>query len=141
MGERVREVARGWLVAINELRRPAWTLTADNDAGLATELARELVASTTGLRLMVAGPDQDVLAVVAQARAAGMIDDEIAAHVTSTARRRIYCVHCKTTDSVEAPVGAVVNCSGCGRGVVIEAHLSRYSGAYLAVPAAAEGPS
>jgi len=100
-------------------------------------LTEVLGASSTGLRLMVAGPEQEVLAV--QSPHAPPDDRaELALHVTSAASRQVYCVHCKTTSSVRAAVEELTFCHGCGRELLIFAHLSRRSGSYLGFLADAE---
>jgi hypothetical protein len=118
---------------------PIVSLDGGSDLSEMTARLTEVLASAaTGLRLMAAGPEQEVLAVQSTARAAGMIDAELALHVTSSASRWVYCVHCKTTSSVSEAVDEVAACQGCGRELLIFAHFSRRSGSYLGFLADAE---
>ena len=137
-GPEAEQTAAGWRREITRRSMPLAVLDGADSASTLGRLTEVLRAAATGLRLMVAGPEQEVLAVQSAARAAGMIDAELTLHVTSSAYRRIYCVHCKTTSSARAAVDEVTSCAGCGRGLLIFAHLSRRSGSYLGFLADAE---
>ena len=131
-------VVSTWLAALALSDKPMWTLTGPAAAAVHEPLAQRLTASVVGLRLLIVGPEQDVLALQATARGAGMIDAELTLHVTATDHRRVYCAHCRTTSSVCGQVGDVRPCSGCGRALMIFAHCSRHTGTYLGFLAGAE---
>ena len=136
-GPEAAPLAEQWLAELAGLGAPVWRLS---DAGGPMTGALEfcLASATTGLRLLAAGPEQQVLAVQATAHQAGLIDAELTLHATSIRERLVYCVHCKTTSSVTAGVSEVATCAGCGRRLVVYAHLSRRSGSYLGFLADAE---
>ena len=116
-----------------------WQLHFDRaDSRSLSVLERELAAATVGLRLMLAGPEEDVLAAQASALAAGLIAAEVTVHATSAPTRKVYCVHCQATGSLAAPVAGVGRCPGCGRGLHVYPHFSRASGRYLGFQADAE---
>jgi hypothetical protein len=137
-GPEAEPVAAAWRREIAELSLPMVSLAGAHPGDTLGRLADVLAAATTGLRLMVAGPEQEALAVQSAARAAGMIDAELVLHVTSAESRKVYCVHCKTTSSAQAAVEELAACDGCGRELLIFAHLSRRSGSYLGFLADAE---
>lgn len=138
-GSVAAQVAYRWVRAIAEMSAPVWAFDGgDGGAETFAELAMRLAACHTGLRLMVAGPEQEVLTAQVAAREAGMIDAELALHVTSQPSRLVYCVHCKTTGSYQAAVGEIAPCAGCDRPLLIFAHFSRRSGSYLGFLADAE---
>lgn len=124
-------VARGWATQLEALDRPYWQVDADGvDAALA--------GATVGLRVLVSGPEVEVLAVAARLRAAGLADAEVITHATSTRHRRVYCAHCKQTSILDAAVEDVAPCPSCGRGLLVFAHASARSGSYLGFQADAE---
>ncbi|WP_375500526.1 dimethylamine monooxygenase subunit DmmA family protein [uncultured Jatrophihabitans sp.] len=124
-------VTRRWAQQIADLDRPCWQVDA---AGLAAALADAAV----GLRVLITGPEDEVLAVAARCRAAGLCDDELTLHASSAGQRRVYCAHCTTTSLVEAQVDEVAPCDGCGRGLLVFAHASAHTGSYLGFQADAE---
>ena len=134
-------VAGWWLTEIAGLPAPSWSLSSEGAAAdLLPALTTRLRQSATGLRLMVVGPEQDVLAVQSCALEAGLIHAELTLFATSTKARSLYCAHCKTTSSVQAAVGSVAPCAGCGRGLMVYSHLSTRSGSYLGFLADEEEP-
>jgi hypothetical protein len=132
-GERV---ASDWLIEI--FRAASWVLHGVDPQAVCDAMRTRLESESVGLRLLIAGPECDVLAAAVVARSAGLVPTEIMTHATSDSSRRIYCVHCKETSMVEAAVGDVVACEGCRRELAVFAHLSRESGSYLGFLAAAE---
>jgi phytoene/squalene synthetase len=103
-------------------------------AGLADRVAGAVV----GWRLMLAGPEVDVLAARAVAIAGGALDAELRVAVTGTEQKRVYCPHCRTTTTTTAPVAGETPCDGCGRRLHVYAHVSRRTGSYLGFLADAE---
>jgi hypothetical protein len=92
---------------------------AADDAFLAALEAR-VADQTVGWRLVLAGPEDDVLAARAAAVRGGLVDAELRVHVTGAARRRVHCAHCRSVTSAEVPVGGTLRCGGCGR--LLEVH-------------------
>lgn len=90
-----------------------------------------LQSATIGFRLLLAGPEADVYRARATALDCGAQDDELALTVTSNVRRRVHCAHCKTLTETNEPIGAVVECSGCARSLLIYHHFSRRTTSYL----------
>ncbi|TQS42123.1 dimethylamine monooxygenase subunit DmmA family protein [Cryptosporangium phraense] len=125
-------VGAGWVARIRALGRPLWEWpgsagVADVEGGLKA-LGEQVAAARVGWRLLVAGPEADVLRARAVALAGGAVDAEVTAVVTDDRTRRVWCAHCGTTTPTGDPS---VRCSGCGRALVVHDHLSRRRAAYL----------
>ncbi|MGY1685775.1 dimethylamine monooxygenase subunit DmmA family protein [Geodermatophilus sp. SYSU D00804] len=137
-GDRGREIVADWLAA-TPAGRVVWSLVAEraDDATLAA-LAGQVRAARVGWRLMLSGPEVDVLAARAVATGLGLLDAEIRAAVTGADRKRVHCAHCRVTTEAEVPVGAEVPCRGCARRLHVYAHVARRTGAYLGFMADAE---
>lgn len=131
------EVASGWVAELSRRGAAWWAARGEADVLMAGLRAR-LVAEPVGFRLLVAGSESDVLAAGAIGRAAGLIPAEMTLHATIDTGRRVYCVHCNVTSELEVAVGNVAQCAGCSRGLMVFAHLSRQTGAYLGFLADAE---
>jgi hypothetical protein len=118
---------------------PVWAHVADraDDDSLGL-LARQVAEARIGWRLMLAGPEVDVLAARSVAVGLGVLDAEIRLVVTGAEHKRVFCPHCRATTETVAPVAAEVPCSGCGRRLHLYAHVSRRLGAYLGFMADAE---
>ncbi|MGK5113891.1 MULTISPECIES: dimethylamine monooxygenase subunit DmmA family protein [unclassified Geodermatophilus] len=129
---------RRWLPQVPPGTPVTATTTGAADAAVLDELARRVAASSVGWRLMLAGPEADVLAARAVAVDGGLLDAEVRTAVTDTGRKRVFCPHCRTTTEAEVDVGAETGCSGCGRRLVVHWHVSRRSGSYLGYMADAE---
>jgi hypothetical protein len=119
--------------------RPVWAHVADraDDESLGL-LAAQVAQARIGWRLMLAGPEVDVLAARSVALGLGVLDAEIRMVVTGAARKRVFCPHCRGTTETAAPVAAEVPCAGCGRRLHVYGHVSRRLGAYLGFMADAE---
>jgi hypothetical protein len=140
-GDAGREVADGWAKAIRALGRPLWTdHQADGDGRTIRLLERQLRSARVGIRVMVAGPELDVLDVLRIARAAGALDAELRAQVTAVTSRRVHCPHCQQHTIAGVEVGETVPCGGCGRSLIVYHHVSRRHGAYLGYMIDAEAP-
>ncbi|MGY2128629.1 dimethylamine monooxygenase subunit DmmA family protein [Blastococcus sp. SYSU DS0617] len=119
--------------------RPVEVLAADDaDEQVLAFLRARIGGARVGWRLMLAGPEIDVLAARAVAMQAGVLDAEIRCAVTSTERKRVFCPHCRTTTETTAPLAGETPCDGCGRRLHVYAHVSRRAGAYLGFMADAE---
>lgn len=96
-------------------------------------LDADVATARVGWRLMMAGPADACLRLRAHALGIGIGDDEITVASTDVAHRDVHCAHCRTVTRREVPLGGVVTCSGCGRRLAVQAHVSRRIGAHLGV--------
>jgi dimethylamine monooxygenase subunit C len=130
-GPEARAVARRWCAEIDD-RGPLWTLHAARaDGPVLASLRERLGAALVGWRLLLAGPEVDVLAARSLAIEHGAVAAEIVAYVTSSVRKRVYCAHCRELTSTGHAAGETVRCRNCNRDLVIHHHVSRRIGAYL----------
>jgi hypothetical protein len=125
--EAAATVAAIWCEEIQALDAPLWY------AEDASALEEQLAGATVGWRLMLAGPQADVLAARSLAVEHGAIDAEITIVVTDDRERRVRCAHCTTSTRTAA---ARVHCAGCGRALDVHEHVSRRHAAYLGVASA-----
>jgi hypothetical protein len=131
-GEAGEAVAADWAATIARARKPLWVRPGGcAEGGALTLLTAQLECARVGTRVMVAAPELAVLDVLRVARAAGAIDAELRAFVTSDAARRVQCPHCAEHTIATVAVGETVACGGCGRTLVVYHHVSRRYGAYL----------
>ncbi|MFI5952653.1 dimethylamine monooxygenase subunit DmmA family protein [Cryptosporangium sp. NPDC051539] len=128
-GEAGAAAAAKWIERLRELGRPlwAWHGPPGADDGPAA-LAGQVRGARVGWRLLVAGPEADVLRARAVAIDGGAVPAEVTAVVTDDRWRRVWCPHCGATTPTDGPS---VRCSGCGRALVVGHHLSRRRAAYL----------
>ncbi|MGY1593057.1 dimethylamine monooxygenase subunit DmmA family protein [Geodermatophilus sp. SYSU D00708] len=132
------DAVRRWLGQVPARTPVVATTTGAADAAVLAELARRVAASTVGWRLMLAGPEADVLAARAVALDGGLLDAEVRTLVTGTERKRVFCPHCRATTEADVPVGGETGCTGCGRRLFVYWHVSRRAGSYLGFMADAE---
>jgi hypothetical protein len=119
LGEEARALVADWAGTVH------WHRHADQvDEPLLADFRAELAAAVVGWRLLLCGPEADLLVLQAEAARAGAIPAEIQAHVTSKGARRIYCAHCRT-------IGRDAVCSGCGTVLTVSGHRSPRLAAYL----------
>src|SRR4051812_38501536 len=77
---------------------PVWSRTADRaGTDVLAELEQQVAQAVVGWRLLLAGPEADVLAARAVAVRLGVIDAEIRMAVDDATRKRVYCAHCAVT--------------------------------------------
>jgi dimethylamine monooxygenase subunit C len=131
IGSTAEPVVRDWELACRARGlRPAVLL-----AGSAEEaspwLAAQLEGASVGWRLLVAGPEADVLRARSRALQSGAVPVEVLAFVTGVPVRRVHCAHCRTETETGAAVGDTCPCAGCGRTLHVYHHVSRRLGAYL----------
>jgi dimethylamine monooxygenase subunit C len=137
-GPRGAAITTGWAADVHA-GCPVERLAADDaDETVLAVLSARVAAARVGWRLMLAGPEVDVLAARAVAVRAGVLDAEIRTAVTGSERKRVYCPHCRTTTATTAPLAAEIPCDGCGSRLHVYAHVSRRTGAYLGFMADAE---
>ncbi|MGV9826835.1 MULTISPECIES: dimethylamine monooxygenase subunit DmmA family protein [unclassified Gordonia (in: high G+C Gram-positive bacteria)] len=123
------DIVRSWIDALPE-DAERHVILADV-AGAATELRSILTHATVGLRLLIAGPVGACLRLRAEAVRAGLEDDEIHVVPTSAGQIDVFCSHCRTVTTTPAAVDDTIECSGCGRTLLVYYHVSRRTGAYL----------
>jgi hypothetical protein len=144
-GEAAWSVAERWSEEITALGRPSWGCHFDEPPmGAGDEwlqpLRRHLERARVGTRLMVAGPELEVLDVIRTAHAAGAVDAELRCWVSEDELRRVQCPHCHAHTVARVAVGGTTDCAGCGRSLLVYHHVSRRHGAYLGFMADAEEP-
>lgn len=107
-------------------------------AEVVAHLDRVLSASLMGTRLYVAGSESFIGSVGLVAARYNLTGDEVQSEQCGSAARRVYCIHCKT--SQENVKTNIVRCTGCGRHLLVRDHYSRRLAAYMGVMADAESP-
>jgi hypothetical protein len=135
VGAAARAVADRWCAQAAATGAPVWRHDAGTAADAARALAGQLASARVGWRLLLAGPEADVLALRALALDAGAVDAEVRCHATSTTEKVVRCAHCSAHTRAEVPLGGLVTCPGCGRALTVQRHLSRRHGAHLGVRA------
>ncbi|MGY2080108.1 dimethylamine monooxygenase subunit DmmA family protein [Modestobacter sp. SYSU DS0657] len=133
IGPAAAPLVRRWLDDAHEHGRPVqlWAPPRVDGAG-AAELGRRLGLLHVGARLAVAGPEADVLAVVALARRVGVLPEEITAFAVAREEIAVFCVHCRTTTRFRAAPGTEVTCPACRLRLEVHEHVSGHHGSYLA---------
>ncbi len=102
------------------------------------ELDRSLAKCSMGTRLYIVGPESFIGAAMQVVQLYNMNSDEVQAEHCGSAARRVYCVHCRT--SQENVTTNIVKCSGCGVWLLVRDHYSRRVAAYMGAKADAEAP-
>lgn len=129
-GPEAAPVAQRWCA---EISGPTWSWHGESATDEALMLlGDEMGKAKVGWRLMLTGPEIDVLRACAVAENRGALASEILAFVVGSRQRRVWCAHCGTTTDAQA---GTVECAGCGRRLRVEAHVSRRHAAYLGVEA------
>lgn len=128
-----------WRHALASADRPVHVLSGSRaDEELLTLVRRDVETAVVGWRLLLIGPEADVLRLRAEALHCGAVPSEVLAHVTSAQQRTILCVHCDTLTSAQVEIDATVSCSGCARTLQVYHHVSRRLAAYMGFKANAE---
>jgi len=91
-----------------------------------------------GTRLYVAGSESFIGSIVQVASRYNMNADEVQREHCGSSARRVFCVHCKTSN--ENVTTNILKCAGCGRHLLVRDHYSRRLAAYMGVMADAETP-
>lgn len=94
-----------------------------------------LASARVGLRLYIAGSDAFIRRIQRPAFEMGVLPTEIFVAVTGD-EIRVWCTHCKAI--TEAPAFNLLECTGCGRQLLVYHHFSRRHGAYMGFQADAE---
>lgn len=126
-----RRVAERWVASIGP-ERALWTRHAERaDDSVLAALREQVERARVGWRLMLAGPEADVLPAQSVALRHGAVPAEVRVHVTSTRDKRVHCPHCRDVTRADLAVDETVPCDGCDRELVVYHHVSRRLGAYL----------
>ncbi|AGZ35270.1 MAG: dimethylamine monooxygenase subunit DmmA family protein [Pseudomonas sp.] len=107
-------------------------------AALQRALAQRLASAQVGLHLELRGDQAFVWPLHAQARAAGLQEDEITISSSAQGSRLVFCVHCTHCQPTAATPH--LTCSHCGVVLEVRRHFSQRLGAYLGVCADADQP-
>jgi hypothetical protein len=108
------------------------------EAELLAELDRALSGCAMGTRLYVAGSESFLGSAVQVAMKYNLNRDELQCEHSGSAARRVYCIHCKTSN--ENVRTNIVKCAGCARHLFVRDHYSRRLAAFMGVMADAESP-
>lgn len=101
-------------------------------------LVHQVRQATVGTRLVLAGPEIDVLAARTDAVRNGMIPAEVLLLPRPDEFRRVYCPHCRTVTRMRRAVEGTTVCRGCRRELEVFDHFSRGLTAYLGAESNAE---
>ncbi|WP_326731716.1 dimethylamine monooxygenase subunit DmmA family protein [Streptomyces phaeochromogenes] len=142
VGDQSRGIARDW---VRNVEKSGVATVAQHwpEAGHAAveALVQEMRSATVGWRLMLAGPEADVLILQAAALREGAVRTEIRTHATDRQERRTLCTHCGHITRSRTALGATHPCGGCARTLVVYHHVSRWHAAYMGYMADAEEAS
>lgn len=101
-------------------------------------LETALAKCEMGTRLYVAGAESFIGSVEQVAARYNLQSDEVQREHRGSAARRVFCIHCKTSNT-DVTMN-IVRCRGCGRNLVVRDHYSRRLAAFMGVMADAESP-
>jgi dimethylamine monooxygenase subunit C len=107
-------------------------------SALLESLENILAECEMGTRLYVAGAESFIGSVEQVAARYNLQSDEIQREHQGSAARRVFCIHCKTSNADVTT--NIVCCRGCGRNLVVRDHYSRRLAAFMGVMADAETP-
>jgi dimethylamine monooxygenase subunit C len=112
---------------LDRIDRPCTVLSAPGEA----EIAAFVGAASVGLRVLITGPERDVLRARAAALGAGAVAAEITCFATRTDVVDVWCAACRQSST--APVDGPGACPHCGTVVTVEPHHSPRLAARLGV--------
>lgn len=127
----VDDVVTTWEAAARSTGAEVTTLRAAGFSAARSWLDAETGRALVGWRLLVAGPEADVLRARARVIDRGAVPAEVLPFVTGIPVRLVHCAHCDTETPTTAPVDGTCACAGCGRTLHVYHHVSRRRGAYL----------
>lgn len=122
-----RAVAADWVAEAMALGR-AVTVLAGDDAG---RLRSAVDDARAGTRVMLTGPERDLMAAIAVVRAVGALPSEVTTRVTARGGVAVFCPHCATAHDVAVVPGDHVECGTCGTVLEVRTHRSSHHGSYL----------
>jgi hypothetical protein len=121
---------------VGELQQPL-VLNQEN-SDFSARLHQVLGSATVGSHVYIMGDEAFVWRIHAQARAAGLEDDEIDITRSIVGQRSVYCVHCGLTQACGPQPS--LTCVRCEVGLEVRQHFSQRLGAYLGVCTNADQP-
>jgi hypothetical protein len=101
-------------------------------------LDESLAGCMMGTRLYIAGSESFIGSAVQVAINYNLNADEVQREHCGNRARRVYCIHCKSTN--ENVTTDIVKCLGCGRHLIVRDHYSQRLASYMGVMADAESP-
>lgn len=107
-------------------------------AALEQAMVKHLATASVGLQLDLRGDQAFVWPLHAQARSAGLQEDEIVVSSSDEGRRLVFCVHCANCQPASS--AAHLTCAHCKVVLEVRRHFSQRLGAYLGVCADADQP-
>ena len=102
------------------------------------DLHRTLARCLMGTRVYVTGSESFIGSCVQVTTYYAMNADEVQCEHLGSAARRVYCIHCKTSN--ENVTTNIVPCGGCGRHLLVRDHYSRRLAGFMGVMVDAEAP-
>ncbi|QSE92609.1 hypothetical protein JWS13_30365 [Rhodococcus pseudokoreensis] len=120
--------AKQWARALHDAQRSISEHTASSAATVGDLIA----SSTVGIRIMICGPEFEVMQAVAAARSHGVLPCEMFVHITHVDAIHVYCPHCDTATRTIAQPNTTAECSGCRRDLLVRPHTSSHRAMYLA---------
>src|SRR5262249_34413233 len=108
------------------------------EADAVPDVHRTLARFFRGPRVYVAGSESFIGSCVQVTTSYAMNRDEVQCEHLGSAARRVYCVHCKTSN--ESVTTNIVVCGGCGRHLLGRDPYSRRLAGFMGVMVDAEGP-
>ncbi|MBO3748383.1 hypothetical protein J5X84_20095 [Streptosporangiaceae bacterium NEAU-GS5] len=133
------ETAERWLARIAELRRPCERLSAARAEDIVPAVAHAIDTAFVGLRVLVTGPERDVLMIRSAVLAAGAVSAEVCCHAAPPGGHEpramnIWCVACRRQNA--GVTAHLTTCRHCGAALAVHAHFSpRYAARLGAVSA------
>ena len=103
-----------------------------------SQLRSAIELACVGVRVVLTGPQADVIAAAAVASGCGLVEGEVMLLSDGSGHRTVFCAHCRTATETAEPVGSELECQGCATVLAISDHLSRRIATYLGFAAHAE---
>ena len=108
------------------------------DAADSAAVSDALAKANMDTAFYLAGPEVFLWQTANRLRSAGIENRRIQQELVGSAARKVYCVHCGTTN--EQVTTTIHRCAGCGMALTVRDHFSRVLGAYMGVIVDAESP-
>lgn len=108
------------------------------EAEAVADLNRTLAGCFMGTRVYIAGSESFIGSCVQVTASYALNQDEVQAEHLGSAARRVYCIHCKTSN--ENVTANIVQCAGCRRHLLVRDHYSRRLAGFMGVMVNAETP-
>jgi len=108
------------------------------EAEAVADLNQTLAECFMGTRVYIAGSESLIGSCVQVTSRYGLNTDEVQCEHCGSAARRVYCIHCKSSN--ENVTTNIVSCIGCGRHLLVRDHYSRRLGGFMGVMVDAEAP-